>query len=161
MDVLKHFRVDKDADFLRSGRVWGTCFLVCKCAAGMSIVEQWRQCYYDHFDFADDTPSCLPNLPGFVENSHDQSILSPLCKLNGAYLLSCAEFVRIRAFMPEDGNPDWWPEYWWQFKNQPVLAKRDLGRYTKFVECPDLLKPLLGKRGRKLASRLYDALKAH
>ena len=36
----------------------------------------------ERFDFVDDTPSKIKNLDGFIQNQHDQSVFSILCKLN-------------------------------------------------------------------------------
>lgn len=159
MDLLKYFAVDGNLDLLDSGIVGAGAFLVKKCNKGEVIITQWRQCYYDNFALADDSPSVSSNFPGFVANSHDQSIFSILCKKYGACLLSCGEYVRIRAYMPENGDKSAWPDYWRELKDYPVLAKRDLGKYTKFVECPDWLKPILGKTGRRLASKTYEYVK--
>ncbi len=159
MDLLRYFDVDDRNDILDSGQIGAGVIVFKNCVQSHHVVETWRQCYYDHFGFIDDSPSKLPNLPGFVQSGHDQSVFSLLCKKYGACLLSSGEYAHIRMYMPEGGDEKLWPEYWRELKQYPVHAKRDLGKYTKLVECPDWLKPVLGKSGRRLASRIYEVAK--
>ena len=53
---------------------------------------------------------------------------------------------------------DFYPARWVDIYTWPVYGKRDLGRYTTLVACPDWLKPILGKRGRRCASKIYDSV---
>lgn len=159
MDLLKHYDVAEQRDVLNSGQVGAGIIVIQNVAHSVCIIEEWRQCYYDHFELVDDSPSKLKNLAGFVENHHDQSVFSILCKKNNVVLLSSGEYAHIRSYMPEGGDKKLWPEYWRELNRYPVHAKRDLGKYTKIVECPDWLKPILGKYGRRIASRVYEMFK--
>ena len=158
MDLLHHFGVSDRRDVLDSGQMGGTIVAVANVAT-RRFMEEWRECFYEHFEFADDTPSKLPNSPDFIENRHDQSVFSVLCKKHGVFSLSTGEFAHIRCYMPEGGDENLWPEYWKELSRYPVHARRDLGKYTKMVECPDWLKPILGRQGRRIMSRIYEALK--
>ena len=60
--------------------------------------------------------------------------------------------------MPKGGDALKWPEDWRDLSEYPIWAKRDIGRFKRNVECPDWLKPILRKRGRRLCSRVYDLL---
>ncbi len=159
MDLLRHFGVADRKDILDSGQIGAGVIILKNDMISRRLIEAWRKCYYDHFEFVDDTPSKYPNVPDFVQNAHDQSVFSLLCKKNGAYLLSSGEYAHIRMYMPECGDVRLWPEYWSELKYYPVHAKRDLGKYTQLVECPDWLKPILGKRGRRIASIIYEVVK--
>lgn len=158
MDIIKFFGVVNRADILDSGQIGSGIILVANNSFSRNLIIDWIKCYYNHFELVDDTPSKFPNVADFVENRHDQSIFSLLCKKNSIFSLSSGEYVHIRCYMPEGGDKRLWPEYWSELKRYPVHARRDLGKYTKIVECPDWLKPILGKKGRKLASRIYDAV---
>lgn len=158
MDLLEYFGVAERRDVLDSGQMGGTIVAAAR-ADTRRFMEEWRACFYEHFEFVDDTPSKLPNFPDFIENRHDQSVFSVLCKKHGVFSLSSGEYAHIRCYMPEGGDESLWPEYWKEMKRFPVHARRDLGRYTKLVECPDWLKPILGKRGRRVMSGIYEALK--
>ena len=61
--------------------------------------------------------SCLKNFPGFVENRHDQSVFSLLCKKKSIDSISAYECDRA-----EKENKRTWEH---NFDN-PILAKRDL-----------------------------------
>lgn len=159
MDLLKYFSVEGQSEILDSGQIGSGIFLIRNVELAVNLINTWRQCYYDHFELADDSPSKFGNADDFVENRHDQSIFSVLCKKHLDVFLSSGEYVHIRSYMPEGGNGKYWPEYWSEMMQFPIHAKRDLGKYTKMVECPDWLKPILGKHGRKLASCVYELIK--
>lgn len=159
MDLLAYYNVSDRKDILESGQVGSGVVVLRKDERSMRIIKEWLQCYYDHFELIDDTPSELANDPMFVENRHDQSVFSLLCKINNVHLLSCGEYVHIRQYMPDGGDKRLWPEYWCRMSQYPIHAKRDLGKYTKMVECPDWLKPILGKCGRRFASYVYEMVK--
>jgi len=43
-----------------------------------------------HLELVDDSPSVLPNADGFIENRHDQSVFSLLCKMTEGVILGHA-----------------------------------------------------------------------
>jgi hypothetical protein len=94
----------------------GGIFLVKKSAAAVRFFEEFRQVYFDRYELCDDSPSISPNLPGFIENRHDQSIFSLLVKRNGVYTLSSKEYD------PMNGGDDWSP-----MERYPIWAKHDKG----------------------------------
>lgn len=82
----------------------------------------WIEVFEKRFDLIDDTPSKLKNFEKFIENRHDQSVFSILCKINSIKSLSAYEF-------------DWAEKNqrrtWEHIIDYPFLAKRDL-RYNIF-----------------------------
>ena len=159
MDVFHYYGVAGQSEILDSGQVGAGVIVMQRNSFSRRIIEEWRQCYYEHFELIDDSPSRFPNAADFVENRHDQSVFSVLCKKNGVFTLSSGEYAHIRCYMPEGGEKKLWPEYWSELKLYPVHAKRDLGKYAKLVECPDWLKPILGRYGRRFASWIYEMIK--
>lgn len=159
MDLLRYFGVSSNRDVLDSGQFAGGVMLFRNERNSLKFLREFLDVYYQRFDLCDDSPSRTQNLPGFRENRHDQSVFSLLAKLHGVYTLSIAEFVPVREFMPVDGNPTLWPSRWSELSNYPIWAKRDLGKFTRIVECPEWLKPLIGHTGRKLASKIYEAFR--
>lgn len=159
MDLLNYFRVADNESVTSSGQVQGCVAVFHNCLATRELVNSWRNVYFDHFELVNDSPSKAGNFPDFQENRHDQSVFSLLCKTRGACLLSCGEIEHIRCHMPQGANERLWPEYWREMKQYPVHARRDLGKYTTLVECPDWLKPILGKAGRRFASKTYEVVK--
>lgn len=158
MDMLNHFGVASRSDITNSGQCGCGCMLFKKCKMSVEILQSLRELYFRHFELCDDTPSTARNAPGFKEHRHDQSAFSILCKMHGVFTLSSAEHCPIRDFMPEGGDPRCWPSTWKELDKYPIWTKQDLGKYTRKVECPDWLKPVLGKVGRKLASGIYDVI---
>ena len=156
MDLLKYFGVDSNKKILDSGQIGSGIILLKKNRTSLHIVEKWAEVFERYFNLCDDSLSTFPNFPDFVENRHDQSVFSLLCKINDIYTLSSAEYVIIEEYMPIGANRDFWPTRWVDIYDRPVWAKRDLGKYTTLVACPDWLKPILGKRGRRCASKIYD-----
>lgn len=159
MDVFHYYSVAGRSEILNSGQVGAGVIVLQNNLFSRRIISEWRQCYYEHFELVDDSPSVLPNAVDFIENRHDQSVFSILCKKNGVFTLSSGEYAHIRCYMPVGGDKRLWPEYWSDLKLYPVHLKRDLGKYTRLVECPDWLKPILGKYGRRFASRVYEMIK--
>lgn len=157
-DLLRHFGVFDVDVIVKSGQIASGVIVVKKTSETVSFFTRFRDLFKSDFELIDDSSSISANLPGFVENRHDQSVFSIMCKLQHVFTLSSAEYVPIREYMPADSDPHYWPNLWNDIKAYPIWAKRDLGRFTRRVECPDWLKPLLGTRGRKLASRAYDLL---
>lgn len=75
-------------------------FFICeKNNINLEFVKRWLQVYYDDFSLIDDTPSKIPNLDGFVENRHDQSVFSILSKIYNFYTIAAGEFeINIKHF---------------------------------------------------------------
>lgn len=82
MDTLVHFGLDKDDRFLNSWQFASGMIFVKKTKKSIKIIQDWMEVFYKHWEFVDDSPSKLPNLPCFKFNLHDQSIWSILAKKN-------------------------------------------------------------------------------
>ncbi len=50
----------------------------------LKLVRLWWNTATNYPHLFDDSPSASPNLPGFVENRHDQSVWSLICKTHGS-----------------------------------------------------------------------------
>lgn len=142
-DLLDFFGVRGKDEVLRTGQMGGGIFLVRKCAQTHAFFEEFRSVFYDHFELCDDSPSVSPNLPGFHENRHDQSVLSLLCKRNRSFSLSCAEYSPIGDFIPKDRSidPAEWPTSWHDLRNRPIWARHDKGGWRALI--PDSVKKLV------------------
>jgi hypothetical protein len=53
----------------------------------MAIIKTWLDVMENHFELVDDRSSISENFPEFIENRHDQSIISILLKLNNMHPL--------------------------------------------------------------------------
>lgn len=81
-DVLDYFQVRNRADILETNQLMATLMLR-KTNTSVKIIKQWCNISHSHLHLITDEPSKTSNEPGFVENRHDQSLFSIICKLNG------------------------------------------------------------------------------
>lgn len=126
-DLLDYFNVRNRLDIIDTQTVGAGIVFVRNCAESRALVESWLQVIKDDFHYIDDTPSFSPNLDGFVEHRHDQSIFSVLCKINSIKTLSAYEYWYPKKNLK---GPDWKV-----LENYPIHAKRDknFGIYKKIV----------------------------
>ena len=144
-DLLDYFHVRDRKDVLRTGQIAGTTFFVQKDTRTQDLFRRFLAVFEEHFQLADDTPSESPNLPGFVENRHDQSIFGILLKLDGYPTLSCGEYCPIRDYAPEvlRGDSAWGPATWRDLRDYPIWAKHDKGGFRSYI--PGWAKNLIRK----------------
>ena len=80
-DVFEYFEVYNDSNFTNTKQFSsGRLHIAKKCKHALSIYSQWWEIAKVRPELFSDSPSLVPNLSGFIENRHDQSIWSLLCK---------------------------------------------------------------------------------
>lgn len=80
-DVFKYFGVYDNPNFTDTKQFSsGRLHIAKKCKNALIIYSQWWEIAKERPDLFYDSPSLAPNLSGFVENRHDQSIWSLICK---------------------------------------------------------------------------------
>lgn len=109
-DIFDHFNVRDRNEIYNTGIIIATTFLIRKCKKSQNIIDQWLNVFKMNFNLVDNSPSKSSNFEGFIENRHDQSIFSILCKLNNIIPLSSYET---------------WQSDWKKLDKYPILAKRD------------------------------------
>jgi hypothetical protein len=136
-DLLDNFGVRDNAAVVNTGQLGGTAFLVRRDAGAERFFMEFRQVFYDRFELCDDSPSKSPNLPGFVENRHDQSVLSIFGKTAGVFSLSCAEYALVNEYSPktEKGRRDIWPKTWGDLTDFPIWTRHDKGGVRSLFPC--------------------------
>ncbi|MDR1740484.1 MAG: hypothetical protein LBR38_01355 [Synergistaceae bacterium] len=110
-DMLDYFGVRGSESILKSGQCAATAFFMRKCETTVQFVHDWLAVFEHDFSLCDDSPSKSPNSETFMENRHDQSAFSLLCKLRGA------------AVMPGETEGNVW--YWLLHPELPIQARRD------------------------------------
>lgn len=90
-DLLDHFEVRHRTDIVDTPTVRSGMIFFRKCRAAERLVERWRSVFEHDFSLVDDSPSRSPDLPGFVENRHDQAVFSLIGKLAGIDSISDCE----------------------------------------------------------------------
>lgn len=116
-DLLDYFNSLDVDEITITPQFWAGSFFIKKHPESEKFINNWNKVFENNFHLIDDTPSKIPNLPGFIENRHDQSVFSLLCKTNSIYSLSAYE-----SEWGEKNNSRTWEH----LSNYPIIAKRDL-----------------------------------
>lgn len=116
-DLLDYFDVRYRDDIINTPTIGATIIFIRKCATSLTLVKRWLKTFEDNFANIDDTPSVKPNVEGFIEHRHDQSIFSLLCKINNIETLSAYEYwypSKKKYYKPD----------WEQLRQFPIHARR-------------------------------------
>ena len=116
-DVFEHFKCINNTEITHTAQFSAGNFLIKKHEKSISFLKDWIEVFEKNFEMIDDTPSKIKSFDGFIENRHDQSIFSILCKKNYLDSLSAYEFD-----WAEKNNQRTWLHNF----DYPFLAKRDL-----------------------------------
>ncbi len=116
-DLLDYFKVLNNKKITHTPQYESGCFFFKRNKYTLKLLDEWANVYKKNFNLADDSKSKIKNLKGFVENRHDQSIFSILCKKYKVKTLSAFEIDWAML-----GNQRTWEHN----KNCPILLKRDL-----------------------------------
>ncbi len=101
-DVFDYFEVLGDKKYTDTPQIEANTIFLKKTDKNIEFLEKWLDIFYNNFSLADDSPSIIENDPDFIENRHDQSILSILVKKNNMFTLPCKNiysdisFIRIK-----------------------------------------------------------------
>lgn len=129
-DLLDYFGVRDDPLVVNVQAIGAGIILIRKCEQALTIIQEWQQIIRERFDLLDDTPSVSPNLPGFIENRHDQAIWTLLCLKYRVKTLSAYEYwypaKDVKKFKPD----------WNALDEFPIHARRDrdLGLMRNTIE---------------------------
>jgi len=93
-DLFDYFNI-RNNESIFPEQIVATTIFTRKCEKSMEIIRNWLQVFYDDFHLVDDSPSRNANFDEFIENRHDQSVLSILAKINNVAKLDYAEQVRL------------------------------------------------------------------
>ena len=93
-DVLDYYNVYDNNDIINSAQFEGGRIILIKNKKTMDIINQWWNTAKDRPDLFDDSSSMIPNKSGFIENRHDQSNISLLCKLNDCCRGTNLDFIK-------------------------------------------------------------------
>lgn len=119
-DVLDFFGVRDNHDILESEQIMSGIFLLRNWEKTRRLIQAWEDIDSNNYHLIDDTPSKSPDLEGFRENRHDQSILSLLIKTAGGAI--CLPDTEVEVDMPYRRLG---LRTYRRFKQNPFLAIRD------------------------------------
>ena len=114
-DLIKYFGLNFRSEIINSAQIWSGTFFMKKCDFTFKILQSWKE-VTKYIDLIDDSRSKSINHKKFIENRHDQSAFSIICKLNKVYRISASEC----EWAEFDGK-----RRWDHLKNYPILAKRE------------------------------------
>ena len=100
-DLLDYFGVRTNEAVVDSRQIQAGCIFVHNRPGILDFFEKWLTVFESDFALVDDTPSKSPNLEGFREHRHDQSVFSICGKIAGISLLQASEQF------PEGSGNDW------------------------------------------------------
>lgn len=115
-DIFDYFGVRNDKDYTDTIQFEATVIFIKKNSITEAFINEWTKVINNHFDLITDKPSKSPNLKGFKDNRHDQSIYSILAK---KYKID--EISRNELCPNEFDNYDWTI-----MKDYPIWAKREV-----------------------------------
>ncbi len=111
MDVFMRLCPDSFKQHAMTLQLWGGSFILMKSPIADEFVDQWNYMRETDINLFTDKVSSIPNLNGFREARHDQSVFSLLVKQRPHVEISWAEVE------PLDGD-------WTGFDKYPIQAKR-------------------------------------
>jgi len=83
-DIFRYFKTFDDPKVYNTRQFsGGRLHVIRKCNHSMKLYERWWEITHTKPNFYTDNPSSTQNFPRFVENRHDQSVFSILCKVHG------------------------------------------------------------------------------
>lgn len=118
-DILDYFGVRNDLSYTQTTQFEATAIFFKRTNITIKFLQEWLEAIYTDLTLITDAPSRSPNLEGFVENRHDQSLYSILAKK-----YKIAE-VSTNEIFPKEQN-------WSLLENYPILAMRDMHYPTRF-----------------------------
>ena len=83
-DVFEHFNCLDNEDICNTRQFSaGRLHIIRKCEYSLKIYKLWWNTAKNYPHLFDDSKSITPNFKNFIENRHDQSVFSLICKTNG------------------------------------------------------------------------------
>ena len=117
-NLLAYFGFLNNKNITNTPQFWAGSFFLAKKVQAMNFLDEWINIFEKRMDLIDDSKSNIENLKGFIENRHDQSVFSLLCKKYNINSLSAYD----ECEWGEKENKKTWEH----IKNNPILALRDL-----------------------------------
>jgi FkbM family methyltransferase len=121
-DLFDYYKKLNDKKVTHTPQFSAGNFFIKKTENAKIFLNKWLEIYEKRFDLIDDTPSKINNFQNFIENRHDQSVFSILCKINFIKSLSAYEYDWV-----EKNNKKTWEH----INDFPFFARRDL-QYSIF-----------------------------
>lgn len=126
-DVIDFFHVRNHDKILNGEQIMGGIMIIKKMNKSLDLISQWESIVHNNLCLVTDAPSESTNLEGFIENRHDQSVFSLLCKTySGICVLPSIEVEVL----------EWQKKNWssWYFATKPFYAARTKTSQAKYLQ---------------------------
>ena len=90
-DLLNYFNFLYNKKITHTDQFWAGSFFIKKNKFTILFINEWMSLFKKNIKLVDDSPSKIKNHKNFIENRHDQSIFSILCKKYKILSLSAYE----------------------------------------------------------------------
>ena len=140
LDLFNYFNFKLNDPEIKSPQFWAGCFFIKKNHFSINFLNEWLDVFKISINLISDFPS-KKNYEGFIENRHDQSVFSLLCKKYNIESFSAYEL----DWALKDNQRTWNCTI-----DSPIIAKRDL-EYG-------IIKRFLNRQTKNL-KRIYRTLK--
>lgn len=111
MDLLEHFEAERNEDILNRRQISGGCIILKKSDFTLRLFQKWLNCCETYKEtLLCDAPSAHAERPDFIENRHDQAILTLICLKEEPELTTGSESRHIRVLEQREVYsrlPDW------------------------------------------------------
>lgn len=163
-DLFNYFDKLKDKNITDTSMRPATICIFEKNDINLEFVNKWLQVFYDDFSLVDDTPSKLPNLDGFIEHRHDQSVFSIFSKIYNVSTVYAGEFeVNSKNFpfnalrdkrkiIDNDIQKSINKIVWWM----PIRKNRDEIRKMYYDYCSNILLDLI--YNKRTNDKIYNPI---
>ncbi len=117
-DLINYFNFTSSKEITDTPQFWAGNIFIKKNKESKEFLSEWINIMHNNINLVDDSISKINNHKDFIENRHDQSVYSLLCK---KYKLISFSAYECDWAIDEKGERTWEHNL-----NSPVLAKRDL-----------------------------------
>lgn len=90
-DLFKFLNVYDAPSYTDTPQIWAGAFILKKTPTTIELINRWYDIHMNHYDLTTDKRSKVPNLSGFREHRHDQSVFSLLIKSYNSILINANE----------------------------------------------------------------------
>lgn len=125
-DIFHFFNTDKNIEFKNSQQLAATSFFVKKTTRSIELIKYWQSLWQTNFELIDDSPSISTNSRNFIENRHDQSILSSIIKIEGFLAFPLTHIFQPKPILSYDAiDARSYTASWDDRSIFPIQARRD------------------------------------
>lgn len=124
-DIIDFFHVRDIKGILDSEQIMGGVLILRNCKQSRCIIQKWYDVIHNFPPLVTDSPSKVLNYPDFIENRHDQSVFSILCKLQ----------KDVTILPVDEVDPGFWHSQYWhniQYLSHPIITSRCLDGSSRY-----------------------------